>query len=219
MDSGTPVEGGLVCRHNSALPLDQFEILWSLLSIGEIPGLYRSGFDFYRATFWVDLQQKASDPLETCLRPLFDYVDQSGCEGVEWWLSVQDLNRTPYWLLKPHFDRDDISHDVSPGSRFPKVSSVFFLDSLPYGELIVTDQRYVDSGVTPKDPGAMCCVRPEKNLYAAFSGSLMHGVIGRMWRQRVECPLRIALALNYWEQRPTAGYMKPCASYGSTLSG
>ena len=102
--------------------------------------------------------------------------------GVEWWFSVTLTNSTPQWLLPCHFDRSDLDEQDLQKIRHPETASVLFLTSVPYGELVVTDQVLTDKGAHPQQPKDMRFVSPKANRYATFPGHLYHGVIGRMWR-------------------------------------
>jgi hypothetical protein len=127
--------------------------------------------------------------------------------GVEWWFSVTHTNATPQWLLPCHFDRADLEEKDLARIRHPEKASVLFLNAVPYGELVVTDQVLTDKGARPRQPQAMRFIRPRKNLYAVFPGHLCHGVIGRLWRPLRPPALRVTMAVNWWGERPGAAYL------------
>ena len=92
--------------------------------------------------------------------------------------------------------------------KFPEQGSVLFFNEVPYGELVVTDQVWTKSGIDPKQPKEMLFIRPRENRYTVFPGHLYHGVIGRMWRPARETKLRIAMAVNWWHEKPKAAYLR-----------
>ena len=178
-------------------PLDRFE------------DLHRQGFPFYKTTFWYPLDREPQNVFESVVASLKELADPApNVIGVEWWFSVMSTNTTPQWLLSCHFDRNDLAEKDLDKTTYPSKSSVLFLNSVPYGELVITDQIQTAEGIRPKQPGGMAFVRPRKNMYAVFPGQLYHGVIGRMWRPMKENHLRVSLAVNWWIARPKAGYLR-----------
>ena len=95
--------------------------------------------------------------------------------------------------------------------KHPDTASVLFLNSVPYGELVVTDQVLTEKGASPQEPKDMRFVSPKANRYAVFPGHLYHGVIGRMWRPMKDTKLRITMAVNWWTEKPTAAYLRRLA--------
>ena len=171
--------------------------------------LLKEGFRFYHTTFWYPLDREPENIFETIVCRLKTQVDPSSkVTGIEWWFSVLLTNITPQWLLPCHFDRDNLAKTDAREIRHPEYASVLFLNAVPYGELVVTDQILTQSGITPRRPQNMRFILPSKNLYAVFSGQLYHGVIGRMWRPRADTMLRISMAVNYWEKKPNAAYIR-----------
>jgi hypothetical protein len=199
----------LVKLHRPGLPPSAFDALLRLFPPSHFARLLEEGLPFYRTTFWTDLGRAAENPFESFvdhLRPLAEPSAQ--VIGVEWWFSVLRTNATPHWLLPCHFDRSDLNERDPSQIRYPELSSVLFLNAVPYGELVVTDQTRRPQGIRPKQPQEMAFVTPEPNTYAVFSGNLYHGVIGRMWRPKVDPVLRISLAVNWWSERPRADYLR-----------
>jgi hypothetical protein len=131
--------------------------------------------------------------------------------GAEWWFSVGRTNVTPQWLLPCHFDCSDLEEKDLSRLKFPWRSSVLFLNPVPYGELVVTDQVLTEKGVRPTQPAAMRFIRPARNRYAVFPGRLRHGVIGRMWRPQKPDKMRVTMAVNWWTEQPKANYLRPSA--------
>lgn len=171
--------------------------------------LSKEGFHFYRNTFWYPLERPPENIFESIacsLRPLAD--PSPGVIGVEWWFSVLHTNTTPQWILPCHFDRDDMADKDMTQARHPDRASILFLNAVPYGELVVTDQVLTPKGARPKQPTDMVFIRPSRNLYAVFPGHLYHGVIGRMWRPVRSAKLRVTMAVNWWTERPKATYLR-----------
>ena len=98
---------------------------------------------------------------------------------------------------------------------------MLFLNAVPYGELVITDQVLTEKGARPKQPQDMRFIRPRRNLYAVFPGHLYHGVIGRLWRTQRPPRLRVTMAVNWWTERPGASYLRDSndasAAFGLTL--
>jgi hypothetical protein len=171
--------------------------------------LQAGGFRFYQTTFWYPLDRPPENIFErvvASLRPLA--APSPGVTGVEWWFSVLETNATPQWLLPCHFDRDDLDEQDPRKVEHPDRASVLFLNAVPYGELVITDQVLTAKGTRPRQPADMLFVTPERNLYAVFPGHLYHGVIGRMWRPQRKSMLRVSMAVNYWAKRPKAAYLR-----------
>jgi len=122
--------------------------------------------------------------------------------GVEWWFSVLITTTTPQWLLPCHIDRCDLDEQDPQKIRHPDTASVVFLNSVPYGELAITDQVLTEQGMHPRDPKDMRFVSPKPNRYVIFPDHLYHGVVGRMWRPLKETRLRVAMAVNWWSEKP-----------------
>ena len=188
---------------------EQFQALRRTFPESHFRRLLQEGFQFYRTTFWYPLDRAPDNVFETIahsLRPLAN--PSANVIGVEWWFSVLLTNSTPQWLLPCHFDRNDIAEKDLQKIKHPDAASVLFLNSVPYGELVVTDQVLSEAGARPQEPKEMRFVRPKANRYAVFPGHLYHGVIGRMWRPMKGTKLRIAMAVNWWTEKPTAAYLR-----------
>ena len=99
-----------------------------------------------------------------------------------------------------HFDEDVKGRR----RRHPRLSSVFFFNSVRGGQLAVTDQV-----PTSRAAIRLETVAPRRNRYAIFAGNLLHGVLdarGRTPGKRVHGArgrLRLTLVVNYWDRRPT----------------
>jgi hypothetical protein len=194
------------------VPSRQFDQLRRVFPRHHFAQLLNEDFPFYRTTFWYPLDRRPENIFESVARSLKPLANPpSSVTGVEWWFSVLLTNATPQWILSCHFDRDDIAVSESDWTRVrhPDTASVLFLNTVPYGELVVTDQVMTKEGTRqPKQPTDMRFIRPDRNLYAVFPGHLYHGVIGRMWRPMKKTTLRIAMAVNYWSDRPKASYLR-----------
>lgn len=191
-----------------ALPRREFDALRRAFPESHFQRLLQEGFRFYQTTFWYPLDRGPENIFEAIVNSLRPLAQPSeSVIGVEWWFSVTQTNSTPQWLLPCHFDRNDLDEQDLLKIRHPETSSVLFLTSPPYGELVVTDQVLTDKGPHPQQPKDMRFVSPKANRYATFPGHLYHGVIGRMWRPVKDTKLRIAMAVNWWTQRPEAAYL------------
>lgn len=189
-------------------PTRQFDELRRVFPQSHVERLLHEGFRFYHTTFWFPLDRQPQNLFESIVTHLKPLAEPSAdVIGVEWWFSVLRTNATPQWLLPCHFDRNDLAEKDPQKLTHPEKSSVLFLNAVPYGELVVTDQVLTDKGTRPRQPEDMLFIRPRRNLYAVFPGHLYHGVIGRMWRPMRSTRLRVTLAVNWWTVRPTAEYL------------
>lgn len=197
-----------VRQFDPAVPRNQFAALRRAFPESHFRRLLQEGFRFYQTTFWYPLDRGPENVFESIassLRPLAN--PSSNVIGVEWWFSVTLTNATPQWLLPYHFDRNDLDEKDLQRIKHPDTASVLFLNSVPYGELVITDQVLTEQGAHPQQPKDMHFVHPKANRYAVFPGHLYHGVIGRMWRPLKETKLRITMAVNWWTEKPKADYL------------
>jgi hypothetical protein len=191
------------------ITIDRFEELTRIFPPSHFQRLLDDGFRFYHNTFWYPLERNPENIFESIVTSLITLANPSAnAIGVEWWFSVLKTNATPQWLLPCHFDRNDLAERDFNKIKYPEKSSVLFLNAVPYGELVVTDQMPTEKGPRPKQPKDMRFIQPDKNLYAVFPGNLYHGVIGRMWRSIEPTELRLAMAVNWWTEQPKAPYLK-----------
>jgi hypothetical protein len=192
-----------------AIPREQFDELRRAFPARHFARLKRERFRFYLTTFWFPLDRPPESVFEHVIRSLLPLADPSPeVIGIEWWFSVCVINATPQWILPCHFDRNDLAEPDVTKLKFPYRSSVLFLNAVPYGELVVTDQRLTDKGLEPMEPRDMRFILPAENLYVTFPGYLYHGVISRMWRPKQPNMLRLAMAVNWWANKPKAAYLR-----------
>lgn len=190
-------------------PTRRFNELRRVFPHSHFERLFKEDFHFYRTTFWYPLEREPENVFESIaldLKPLAN--PSSKVIGVEWWFSVLLTNTTPQWILPCHFDRADMADKDMAQARHPERASVLFLNAVPYGELVVTDQVLTERGARPRQPTDMIFIRPIRNLYAVFPGHLHHGVIGRMWRPQRSTRLRTTMAVNWWTEKPSAAYLR-----------
>ncbi len=199
-----------VVVYPSCLSDIRFSELIHLFTLQHFTALQSDNFPFYRTTFWYPSNRQPQTIFEHIIEDLRPLVCPSlKVVGVEWWFSVVNINATPQWLLPCHFDRNDIDERDVQHIVFPEWASVLFLNAVPYGELVITDQVINDIGKpTPRQPRDMRFVQPSPNQYALFPGQLYHGVIGRMWRPRQSNSVRVTMAVNWWTEKPKANYMR-----------
>jgi hypothetical protein len=152
----------------------------------------------YFTTFWLPRGSEAAHPIEEAVLVLWALARPRGCAGAEWWIGRAHTTSIPVGF---HFDQDVKARM----RRHPRLSSVFFFNSVRGGQLAVTDQR-------PGTANArrLQTVAPRRNRYAMFAGNLLHGVLdarGGTPGKPVPGPpgrMRITLVVNYWDRRPTA---------------
>lgn len=189
-------------------PSREFKKLTHVFPESHFERLIKEKFHFYRTTFWYPLEREPENIFESIACSLKTLAKPSAkVIGVEWWFSVLQTNATPQWLLPYHFDRNDLEEKDVHKIRHPERASVLFLNPVPYGDLVVTDQILTEKGTRPRQPTDMRFIRPSRNLYAVFPGHLYHGVIGRMWRPFKDTKLRISMAVNWWTEQPKASYL------------
>ena len=187
----------------------EFDEMLQVFPEAHFQRLKREGFLFYQTTFWYPLDREPENIFERMTRSLQPLTNPtSRVIGVEWWFSVLTTNKTPHWLLPCHFDRNDLAEKDINKIKHPQFSSVLFMNSVPYGELVITDQILTKKGIHPAQPQNMRFIQPGKNLYAVFPGNLYHGVLGRMWRPAQTSKLRLAMAVNWWTEKPKSAYMR-----------
>jgi hypothetical protein len=190
-------------------PTRQFDALRKAFPQSHFERLFKENFRFYRTTFWYPLEREPENVFESIAASLKLLADPPPeVIGIEWWFSVLQTNTTPQWILPCHFDRDDLADKDMSHAAHPERASVLFLNAVPYGELVVTDQVLTERGTRPKQPNEMHFIHPKRNLYAVFPGHLYHGVLGRMWRPKQATRLRITMAVNFWNRRPRAEYLR-----------
>jgi hypothetical protein len=159
----------------------------------------------YQTTFWFPLDEAPASVIEEAVLLLRPHVP-GRFVGVEWWLSRM---RTSNVQVDFHRDCDEQLLRQGGPEVFPTRGSVLFLNQCRGGLLAVTE--------APPNPANPACapdaldfdlVRPAPNRYVTFAGHLTHGVLDA--RNQVpgarlprEPGLRLAVAINYWDHRPT----------------
>lgn len=192
----------------SAIAGERFNALLEQMPLAHFEALQSTQFMFYRQTFWYPLRREPVNEFEQVIRQLHPVANPpAGVTGAEWWFSVTPINTTPLWLLPLHFDRANLREKNFSRIRHPDLGSVLFLNEVPYGDLVVTDQRLTEAGARPVQPGAMRFLRPAPNAYAVFPGHLLHGVIGRMREPVQPDRLRVSMAVNWWIEPPDPEYI------------
>jgi hypothetical protein len=157
----------------------------------------------YQTTFWFDLGRPAALPelAILALRPLVP----GRFAGVEWWLSRM---RTSDVRVDFHRDRDEALFARTGRTVHPALSSVLFLNRCRGGHLLV-----LDAAPDPSNPACAPAeldgdlVRPWPDRFVVFRGDLTHGVLDANRevphrRLPTPTPLRLAVAVNWWAERP-----------------
>src|SRR5213080_2076555 len=151
----------------------------------------------YFTTFWLPRGSVPAHAVEEAVIALWRLAGARRCDGAEWWLGRAYTTDIP---VEFHFDEDVKGRR----RRHPRLSSVFFFNSVRGGQLAVTDQR---PGM--REATRLETVKPRRNRYALFAGDLLHGVLdarGRTPGRPLAGPrgrLRVTLVVNYWRERPT----------------
>ena len=154
--------------------------------------------DSYFTTFWLPRGARPGHAVEELVLALWKLARPRRCIGVEWWIGRAYTDRLP---IDFHFDQDVKGRT----RRHPRLSSVFFFNSVRGGHLAVFNQRPNGRAAT-----RLQSVKPRRNRYAVFAGDLLHGVVppaaSRRQTPGSSAPrrMRITLVVNYWERRPTS---------------
>jgi hypothetical protein len=189
--------------HEEALPPPLFARLRRrLFSLGE-ERLRAS----YQTTFWHPFAEPPDDVVaEAALALKVLLPRQAGLRGVEWWLSRM---RTSNVQVDFHQDRDERLMRATGKMVHPTYSSLLFLNRCRGGLLAVTDAlpNEANRAMAP-DRGDFDLVAPRPNRFAVFRGHLTHGVLDSAnqipgVRRPREARLRWAIAINFWDHRPT----------------
>lgn len=162
----------------------------------------------YQTTFWFDLTQGPSNCVEQAVLTLHEKIPlgkRRGITGVEWWLSRM---RTSNVKVDFHKDRDNARFDETGVEVHPRLSSILYLGTCRGGLLAVTlEEPNPDNQAFAPDVHDFDLVTPQHNRFTFFDGRLTHGVLdaqnqipGR--RLPREPGLRLAIAVNFWGERP-----------------
>jgi hypothetical protein len=200
----------LITFHESALPEPLFrDLLRRVRGLGE-ERLRQT----YQTTFWFDFSDPTSGP--TCvpeqailaLRPKLPpaLAEGRGIIGVEWWLSRM---RTTDVRVDFHRDRDEKLALAGGPLIHPRVSSVLFLNQVKGGLLAVTaEDPCEDNPSKAPEKLDLELAAPRPNRFVVFRGNLTHGVLDA--NNQIpdhplpgNPPLRLALIMNWWHERPT----------------
>ncbi|MDP1822098.1 MAG: hypothetical protein Q8L48_02615 [Archangium sp.] len=199
-----PLAAPLVTIVDRALPAAEHRALKSA-----IVGLGRERIVAgYQTTFWYELGTPPSNRVEQAvvkLAALLPPRKRRSVTGVEWWLSRM---RTSNVKVDFHRDRDNARFDETGEETHPRVSSVLYLNECRGGLLAVTREApNPENQAFAPDVHDFDFVAPRANRFTFFEGTLTHGVLdandeipGR--RLPTEPGLRLAIAVNFWDERP-----------------
>lgn len=162
----------------------------------------------YQTTFWYPLDAPPSNRVEQAVPALFALLpspQRRRVVGVEWWLSRM---RTSNVKVDFHRDRDNARFASTGVEVHPRFSSLLYLGSCRGGLLAVTrEDPNPDNPAFAPDLHDFDFVAPRANRFTFFAGTLTHGVLdatnqipGR--RLPREPSLRLAIAVNFWAERP-----------------
>lgn len=158
----------------------------------------------YQTTFWFDLESEPSNVIEEAALVLKPRL-KTRATGVEWWLSRM---RTSNVKVDFHRDRDNARFDDDGVEVHPRISSLLYLNACRGGLLAVTreDPNPENQAFAP-DAHDLDFVAPRANRFTWFRGDLTHGVLdaeNQIPGKRLprEPELRLAIAINFWAQRP-----------------
>lgn len=162
----------------------------------------------YQTTFWFDFSLAPSNLVERAAVAVREHVPakrRKPVVGVEWWLSRM---RTSNVKVDFHRDRDNARFDEANEERHPVLSSLIYLNRCRGGLLAVTteDPNPRNAAFAP-DVHDFDFVEPRANRFAFFDGTLTHGVLDARnqipgARLPTERTWRLAIAVNFWAERP-----------------
>lgn len=162
----------------------------------------------YQTTFWYPLNATPRNHIEGAVSALLQLLPpqkRRGTTGVEWWLSRM---RTSNVKVDFHKDRDNVRFEETGLEVHPVLSSLLYLNSSRGGLLAVTQEDpNPDNQACAPDLHDFDFVDPQPNRFAFFDGRLTHGVLdakNQIPGQRLsrETALRLAIAINFWKERP-----------------
>jgi len=192
----------LITFHEDALPASQFRaLLRAVRALGE-ERLRQT----YQTTFWYDFSEPTNVVEQAALTLREKMPPLRGIAGVEWWLSRM---RTTDVRVDFHKDRDEKLALAGGPLRHPTFSSVFFLNRVKGGLLAVTEEDPCEENPS-KAPETLDLelAAPRPNRFVVFRGKLTHGVLDA--NNQIPdrplpgpAPLRLAIILNWWSERPT----------------
>ncbi|MCI0573684.1 MAG: hypothetical protein L0Y66_23355 [Myxococcaceae bacterium] len=193
----------LVTLHQPALPEDVFErLLRAVRRVGKERLRHT-----YQTTFWFDLRSPPESVVEEAALLLAPHVPGLlALRGVEWWLSRMYATDV---RVDFHQDRDERLALAGGPLRHPRVSTILFLNRVRGGALAVTrEPPCEDNPSLAPEKLDLTLVAPRPNRFAVFRGDLTHGVLdadNRIPDRPLPGParLRLTLALNWWDRRPT----------------
>ncbi len=161
----------------------------------------------YFTTFWLAKGSAPANAIEEAVLALREIAGAQSAggdpaagdsAGAEWWIGRSYTTALPIGF---HFDEDV----KGARARHPRISSVFFFNSVRGGQLAITDQR-----PHLREATRLQAVKPRRNRYAIFDGDLLHGVLDAAGRtpgpRALAGPrgrLRITLVVNFWRLRPS----------------
>jgi hypothetical protein len=162
----------------------------------------------YQTTFWFDLREPPSSVVEEAALVLAERIPgRRAIRGVEWWLSRMYATDV---RVDFHQDRDERLALAGGPLRHPRFSSVLFLNRVRGGALAVTDEPPCEANpsLAPERLDTLELVAPRPNRFAVFRGDCTHGVLdadNQVPDHRLPGParLRLTIALNWWDRRPT----------------
>lgn len=196
----------LITLHEDALPEARFRTLRRRVRALGTERLRQT----YQTTFWFDLSEPSAEPtnvVEAAALELRRYLPSlRNVRGVEWWLSRM---KTTHVQVDFHKDRDEKLALAGGPLVHPTFSSVFFLNRVKGGLLAVTEEEPCEANPS-KAPERLDfdLAAPRPNRFVVFRGNLTHGVLDRDNQipdrpLKGPAPLRLAVILNWWRERPT----------------
>lgn len=159
----------------------------------------------YQTTFWWPIDSEPSSLVEVVAQTLSSRVKNRKIAGVEWWLSRM---RTSNVKVDFHRDRDNALFDRDGVERHPLISSLLYLNECTGGLLAVTREKPNPRNLAfAPSRHDFDFVEPRANRFTFFDGKLTHGVLDARnqipgARLPTEKTWRLAIAINFWEQRP-----------------
>ncbi len=162
----------------------------------------------YQTTFWFPLTAQPANVVEDAvlaLRPNLPARPPRKLVGVEWWLSRM---RTSNVQVDFHRDLDNARLARDGVEVNPVFSSVLYLNRCRGGLLAVTAQPpNADNPALAPDRHDFDFVEPRGNRFCFFPAKLTHGVLDAnneipLRKLPREPGLRLAIAINWWHQRP-----------------
>lgn len=129
-------------------------------------------------SYWYPVNEKTNTlaPARCCVEQIMQYIHENllpihiPLKGVEWWLHRRD----PTTYMHMHFDCDEGYYASTLQARYPRLSSVFYVNNVG-GPTLVVNQVVQGGRLYPEVVQSGFSVTPTPNRLMFFPGRMLHG--------------------------------------------